>query len=101
MAQQFDNIITDEESQSKLLKIISRRIMTSAINTLFDTTAIVSTPFIINEIANNVSEEYAKDAIKTTGTILFMYELNRGLSNIKMTKFLLQKRDEILTNGRK
>lgn len=96
MTDQFDNVITDEESRAKLLKIISRRIINYSINNLVDTTAIVATPFIISELIDNVTEEYAKTAIRTTGTVLFLYELNRGITNVKMTKFLLDKRNDIL-----
>ena len=96
MIDPFDNYITSEESRAKLLKIISKRIIKYSIDTLFDATAIVATPFIINEIVENVTEEYAKTSIRATGTVLFLYELNRGISNIKMTKFLLDKRNDIL-----
>ena len=50
MTDPFDDFITNEESRAKLLKIISGRIINYSINTLFDTTAIVATPFIINEL---------------------------------------------------
>lgn len=96
MTDQFDNVITDEESRAKLLKIISRRIINYSIDTLVDTTAIVATPFIIKELIDNVTEEYAKTAISATGSVLFLYELNRGITNVKMTKFLLGKRNDIL-----
>ena len=84
------------ESKLKLIKIMDRKIVLYGIASLLDLTTIVSTPFIVNDVASKTVDEYAKKAIITSGTILFAYELDRGIRNIRMTKFLLDKKEEIL-----
>ena len=88
---------TYEKSKAKLVKIIDKKITRALVSTLIDSVAIIATPVIIDDEIDDVHDEYAKDVIGTIGLILFAYELDRGIKDFNMLKFLLEKKKKVLS----
>ena len=97
MSQQDSLDDTYEKSKAKLVKIIDKKITKALIATLFDGVMMIATPAIIDDAIDEIQDEYAKDVIGTIGIILFAYEVDRGIKDFNMLKFLLEKKKNALS----
>lgn len=81
--------LVKDYSRSKLSKIISKRITKSFIGTILHVSLLVSSPFIIYDVIDNINDEYAKKVIVISGSVITIYQIEKSIRSIQMTKYLL------------
>lgn len=74
------------DQYAKLTLDIKKRITKDVIKTAIGAAAAISTPFIAKEVSDNISDTYAKNAIKSAATIIFAYQVEHTIRGVREIK---------------
>ena len=88
-----EDVIT-ADLEKKLIRIIDKRILMYGVTSLLHFTASVASPFIVYDAYSKISDAYARKVILSTSAIILAYGVDCAIKNLKLTKFLLDRRND-------